>query len=57
VAGLDEYGASNVFWYCSGSQPGSVYVGTQLDRVAVASESLIRDAMKWQLGGSTSGDS
>ena len=56
MAGRDEYGGSNVFWYCCSSEPGSVYAGTQLDTAAVASESLIEDAMKRQLGGSTRRD-
>jgi len=38
LAGRDEYGGSNVLWYSSNSQPGSVYAGTRLDRAAVASE-------------------
>jgi hypothetical protein len=56
VAGRDEYGGSNVFWYFSGSQQASVYAGMWLDRAAVASESLMGDDRKWQLGGSNSGN-
>ena len=56
MAGRDEYGGSNVFWYSSSSQLGSAYAGSRFDRVAVASESLIVDAIKRQLGGSSSGD-
>ena len=52
LAGRDEYGGSNVFWYCSDSEPGSVYAGRQLDTAAVALESLIEDPVKQQLGGS-----
>jgi hypothetical protein len=56
VAGRDEYGGSNVFWYSSSSQLGSAYAGTRFHRAAVASESLIVDAIKRQLGGSRSGN-
>ena len=54
--GRDEYGGSNVFRYFSSSQQASVYDGTWLGRAAGASESLVVDAIKRQLGGSTSGN-
>ena len=56
LAGRDEYGGSNVFWYCSRWQPGSVYGGTRVDRAAVASESLMEDDGKRQLGSLKRGD-
>jgi hypothetical protein len=46
MAGRDEYGGSNVFWYCSSSQHASVYAGTLLRRAAVGSESLMEDDRK-----------
>ena len=56
MAGRDEYGGSNVFWYCSRWQQGSVYAGTVMGRNAGPSESLMGDDRKWQLDGSTGGD-
>jgi hypothetical protein len=56
VAGRDEYGGSNVFWYFSSSQQASVYAGTGLEKAARVSESLIGDGRKWQLGSPRNGN-
>jgi hypothetical protein len=56
VAGRDEYGGSNVFWYFSSSQQASVCAGSWLERAARASEALMGDDRNWQLGGSRSGN-
>ncbi len=56
MAGRDEYGGSNVFWYCSSPQQASVYAGSVLRRSAGASETLMRNDRKRSLDGSTSGD-
>jgi hypothetical protein len=38
LAGRDEYGGSNVFWYFSSSQQASMYAGMWFERAAGASE-------------------
>ena len=56
LAGRDEYGGSNVFWYRSSLQEVSVYAGARLESAARVSESLIGGDGKWHMVGSTSRD-
>jgi hypothetical protein len=45
VAGRDEYGGSNVFWYCSSSEEIWVYAGMQVESFRMRLELAVRANM------------